>query len=66
MNSKELRELIEFIVEKDITEFELQRGDVRVRIKRGGEVHYVPTQAPVILGQGEPAHLCGGDVAGDL
>jgi acetyl-CoA carboxylase biotin carboxyl carrier protein len=36
MNQKELKELIEFLIEKDITEFELERGDVKVRIKRGG------------------------------
>jgi len=35
MNQKELRELIEFLIEKDISEFELERGDVKVRIKRG-------------------------------
>ncbi|HKD83144.1 MAG TPA: acetyl-CoA carboxylase biotin carboxyl carrier protein [Terriglobales bacterium] len=45
MNQKELRELIEFLIEKDITEFELERGDIRVRVKRGGEVQYV--SAPV-------------------
>jgi acetyl-CoA carboxylase biotin carboxyl carrier protein len=45
MNLKELRELIEFLIEKDIAEFELERGDVRVRVKRGGEVQYV--SAPV-------------------
>jgi acetyl-CoA carboxylase biotin carboxyl carrier protein len=37
MNQKELKELIEFLVEKDIAEFELERGDVKVRIKRAGE-----------------------------
>jgi len=37
MNQKELKELIEFLVEKDIAEFELERGDVRVRIKRTGD-----------------------------
>jgi acetyl-CoA carboxylase biotin carboxyl carrier protein len=41
MNAKELKELIEFLVEKDISEFELERGDVKVRMKRGGETHYV-------------------------
>jgi acetyl-CoA carboxylase biotin carboxyl carrier protein len=54
MNQKELKELIEFLIEKDVTEFELERGDVKVRIKRGGEaaasreVHYVsaPAAAP--------------------
>src|ERR1700733_8820310 len=36
MNQKELKELIEFLIEKDIAEFELERGDVKVRVKRGG------------------------------
>ena len=36
MNLKEIRELIEFLKEQDIAEFELERGDVKVRIKRGG------------------------------
>ena len=43
MNQKELKELIDFLIEKDISEFELERGDVKVRIKRGGD-----TAAPVI------------------
>src|SRR5262249_34220890 len=43
MNQKELKELIDFLIEKDISEFELERGDVKVRIKRGAE-----TPAPVI------------------
>jgi acetyl-CoA carboxylase biotin carboxyl carrier protein len=58
MNQKELKELIEFLIEKDIAEFELERGDVKVRIKRGVEhvatappashfaVHAAPTSAP--------------------
>jgi len=37
MNLKELKELIDFLIEKDIAEFELERGDVKVRIKRGGQ-----------------------------
>jgi acetyl-CoA carboxylase biotin carboxyl carrier protein len=36
MNQKELKELIEFLIEKDIAEFELERGDVKVKIRRGG------------------------------
>jgi acetyl-CoA carboxylase biotin carboxyl carrier protein len=43
MNQKELKELIDFLIEKDISEFELERGDVKVRIKRGGD-----TSAPII------------------
>lgn len=44
MNQKELKELIEFLVEKDIAEFELERGDLKVRIKRTGEAVAAPTQ----------------------
>jgi len=43
MNQKELKELIEFLIEKDIAEFELERGDVKVRIKRAPEAHSAPT-----------------------
>jgi len=46
MNQKELKELIEFLIEKDIAEFELERGDVKVRIKRGAE-HVVAPAVPV-------------------
>jgi acetyl-CoA carboxylase biotin carboxyl carrier protein len=42
MNQKELKELIDFLIEKDIAEFELERGDVKVRIKRG-----TPEAAPL-------------------
>jgi acetyl-CoA carboxylase biotin carboxyl carrier protein len=61
MNQKELKELIEFLIEKDVAEFELERGDVKVRIKRGAEhvapaasaaphfaVHMAPTPAPEV------------------
>jgi acetyl-CoA carboxylase biotin carboxyl carrier protein len=47
MNLKELKELIEFLIEKEIAEFELERGDVKVRIKRAGE-HMV------VHGHGDP------------
>jgi acetyl-CoA carboxylase biotin carboxyl carrier protein len=56
MNQKELKELIEFLIEKDIAEFELERGDVKVKIKRAAEapphdaryfaVH--PAAAPIV------------------
>ena len=42
MNQKELKDLIDFLVEKDITEFELERGDVKVRVKRGTEPMVIP------------------------
>jgi acetyl-CoA carboxylase biotin carboxyl carrier protein len=60
MNQKELKELIEFLIEKDIAEFELERGDVKVKIKRAAEpvhaalpdsrfiaVHAAPVSIPV-------------------
>jgi len=48
MNQKELKELIEFLIEKDISEFELERGDVKVKIKRGNEtITQVISAAPV-------------------
>jgi|SRR5439155_12388593 len=55
MNQKELKDLIDFLVEKDITEFELERGDVKVRVKRGTEPVVVsaapaPLQVPTTLG----------------
>jgi acetyl-CoA carboxylase biotin carboxyl carrier protein len=42
MNQKELKELIEFLIEKDIAEFELERGDVKVKIKRAAEAPAAP------------------------
>jgi acetyl-CoA carboxylase biotin carboxyl carrier protein len=45
MNLKELKELIEFLEEKNIAEFELERGDVKVRIKRAGEQTVVHTHS---------------------
>ena len=56
MNQKELKELIEFLIEKDITEFELERGDVKVRVKRGGaEVHYAPADTRFMAVHPAPA-----------
>ncbi len=46
MNQKELKDLIDFLVEKDISEFELERGDVKVRVKRGTEPVVVSAAAP--------------------
>jgi acetyl-CoA carboxylase biotin carboxyl carrier protein len=55
MNQKELKELIEFLIEKDISEFELERGDVKVRVKRGAvEANARPVVQPVVIGAAEP------------
>jgi acetyl-CoA carboxylase biotin carboxyl carrier protein len=47
MNQKEIRELIEFLVEKDIAEFEMERGDLKLHIKRGGPAQPAPAVSPV-------------------
>ena len=53
MNQKELKELIDFLIERDIAEFELERGDVKVRVKRGANAahatvtHHVAAVTPV-------------------
>jgi acetyl-CoA carboxylase biotin carboxyl carrier protein len=61
MNQKEIKELIEFLKEQDIAEFELERGDVKVRIKRAvpGMVpaHDPRTHVPVP----EPLTKAGGE-----
>ena len=44
MNQKELKELIEFIIEKDISEFELERSDIKVRIRRGAAASEHPAE----------------------
>ena len=45
MNLKELKELILFLKEEGIAEFELERGDVKVRIKRAAEPGTAPGTA---------------------
>jgi len=53
MNQKEIRELIELLVEKDISDFELERGDMKLHIKRRGApepppvVHVAPPAASI-------------------
>ncbi len=42
---KELKELIEFLKENDIGEFDLERGDLKVRIKFGHPSHGTPASA---------------------
>ncbi len=57
MNQKEIKELIELLVEKDITEFEIERGDVKLHIKRGGEV-----PAPQVVQMAAPAPVAAAPV----
>jgi acetyl-CoA carboxylase biotin carboxyl carrier protein len=56
MNQKEIRELIQFLKEQDIAEFELERGDVKVRIKRvvpathAAEARFIPATLAIAEG----------------
>jgi acetyl-CoA carboxylase biotin carboxyl carrier protein len=63
MNAKELKELIEFLIEKDISEFELERGDVKMRLRRGAPpviaaavpaATYVPAPPPAAVAPAPP------------
>ena len=49
MNQKEIKELIEFLVEMDIAEFALERGDVKLHIKRAGAAAQAAAVAPVVV-----------------
>ena len=48
MNQKELKDLIEFLIEKDIAEFELERGDVKVKVIRSGRGQATVSVAPEV------------------
>ncbi|MDH4163433.1 MAG: acetyl-CoA carboxylase biotin carboxyl carrier protein [Nitrospirota bacterium] len=42
MNLKELKELIEMLKNTDISEIEIERSGVKVRLRKGGDVTYHP------------------------
>jgi len=63
MNQKEIKELIELLVEKDIAEFEMERGDVKLHIKRADHsAQIVQVAAPTV--QSVPAAPVVGAIAG--
>lgn len=66
MNQKELKELIEFLIEKDIAEFELERGDVKVKIKRGTETVAVPLPDARYISVHPPATAAGAPMPGTM
>jgi acetyl-CoA carboxylase biotin carboxyl carrier protein len=59
MNHKEIKELIELLVEKDIAEFELERGDIKVHVKRGGSAPAMATQPLAVAGVPATAVVAG-------
>lgn len=62
MNQKEIKDLIDFLIERDIAEFELERGDVKVRVKRGADAshatvtHHVAAVTPAAAAPVAHAH----------
>jgi acetyl-CoA carboxylase biotin carboxyl carrier protein len=57
MNQKELKELIEFLIEKDVAEFSMERGDVKVHIKRNVAVQMVAAApVPVVYAPAPTGH----------
>jgi len=49
MNLKEIREILELLKSSDVSEFELGRGDMVLKLRRG------PANAPVVLPPSAPA-----------
>ncbi|HZP22396.1 MAG TPA: acetyl-CoA carboxylase biotin carboxyl carrier protein [Terriglobales bacterium] len=67
MNQKEIKELIELLVEHDITDFELERGDVKVHVRRGNSTPAgvqvtpsLPTVQPISVGVPPVSHAAPG------
>jgi len=62
MNLKEIKELIELLVEKDVAEFEMERGDMKLHVKWGGVVATAPVvhvaaAAPVAIATAPAANV---------
>jgi acetyl-CoA carboxylase biotin carboxyl carrier protein len=57
MNLKEIKELVQFLKEEDITEFELERGDVKLRIRRGSADTVQPATDRIIALHPAPAPM---------
>ena len=49
MNQKEIQELLDLLIEKDIAEFELEHDGVRLRVKRSAAAAPVVASAPAPL-----------------
>jgi acetyl-CoA carboxylase biotin carboxyl carrier protein len=67
MNQKEIKDLIEFLIEKEIAEFELERGDVKLRIKRTSDApavtHFVHSPQAVAPAMPVAAHVAAAHAA---
>ena len=48
LNLREIKELLDLVEQKGFTEFELERGGVRLRVRRESAHAVLPSQGPVI------------------
>ncbi len=66
MNLKELKELIEMLKNTDVSEIEIERSGVKVRVRKGGDIAYHPVlprmeypptaiPAPIVVESEKPA-----------
>ncbi len=69
MNLKEIKELIELMKNTDISELEIERSGVKVRLRKGGDVTFHPSMprmeyppaaivAPAVTEAPAPASSC--------
>ncbi|WP_299430959.1 acetyl-CoA carboxylase biotin carboxyl carrier protein [uncultured Meiothermus sp.] len=49
MNAKELKSILQALQEHEVSELTLETPDYKLTVKRGGEVQYVTTPAPVVI-----------------
>jgi len=49
MDIKDIKTLIKMVTETDITEFEMENPEERIRIKRGSDTEVVHVQAPHVM-----------------
>jgi acetyl-CoA carboxylase biotin carboxyl carrier protein len=57
---KDLQQLIEFLKEHQVAEFELERGDLKIRLKFGGQPATIATvlpNLPQVLATAAPPHI---------
>jgi acetyl-CoA carboxylase biotin carboxyl carrier protein len=48
MDLKEIKSIIELMMKNDLTEFELEKGDFKLRVKRGPSGEWITSSAPVV------------------
>ncbi|ACM21400.1 acetyl-CoA carboxylase, biotin carboxyl carrier protein [Geotalea daltonii FRC-32] len=66
MDIKDLKVLVKMVTETDITEFELESADEKIRIKRGVTSEVIHYQPPVAQAQFPPIHQPAPSASGEV